>query len=418
MTYFIFHFASLFVFWAFYQVFLKKDTFFERNRWYLLLSLAVALLAPVLEISLSNQSTSEIAGLQTFVLPEISIAEAEVKVESWSWFQVIKSIYFLGAAISLILFAVRLGKLLLLIRPTLSVVANPANCYKVGTFSFFNYLFWDNSLKLSKEEEKQILEHELAHIRGGHSYDLMYVELQKIVFWFNPIIYLYEKELRNQHEFIADSKATRLSDTESYVSLMVSSLFKSLQINFTHSFHNQQIKQRIKMLNTQKTTRVKGYAKTVLAVALVAITTLFIACSKEILPEFSKDIVANQIGSKMSFSNSNNGLLSQISPLVSSHLKETSMLLQECAITDRKIVSYDDGQIVLFVKIEDSSSHKLSIAVPLEKSGNAFKVILTESSVSCSGSCGCSVDYYPAHNNTPAHYSCSCSPCSMTVKEL
>jgi hypothetical protein len=47
------------VFWAFYQVFLKKDTFFERNRWYLLASLAAAVLAPFLEIPLSDYCLSK-----------------------------------------------------------------------------------------------------------------------------------------------------------------------------------------------------------------------------------------------------------------------------------------------------------------------------------------------------------------------
>lgn len=303
MIYLIYHFISLFIFWAFYQIFLKKDTFFERNRWYLLLSLGIALLAPFLEIPLTTEDTSEIIGLQTFVLPEIGIKETETM--SWAWFEVLRLIYFLGIAISLILFGLRLGKLLLLIQrrqwtssqPIVESKPKERNLEKalivipyneINTFSFFNYLFWDSSQNLTKEEEKQILEHELAHIKGGHSYDLIFMELQKIVFWFNPLIYLYQKELINQHEFIADSKALKHSDTESYISLMVSSLFKSLQIDFTHSFHNQQIKQRIKMLNTEKTTKMKGNAKTVLAIALVAIVTVAVACTKT-LTNIEKD---------------------------------------------------------------------------------------------------------------------------------
>jgi hypothetical protein len=57
--YFLYHSISLFVFWAFYQVFLKKDTFFERNRWNLLASLAAAVLAPFLEIPLSDYCLSK-----------------------------------------------------------------------------------------------------------------------------------------------------------------------------------------------------------------------------------------------------------------------------------------------------------------------------------------------------------------------
>jgi TonB family protein len=295
LNYFIFQTFSLFVFWTFYQVFLKRDTFFERNRWYLLISLAVALFAPFFDIPLSRQSAMEIGELQTFVLPEITIEN--VKTESWSWREVGQGIYFLGISINLIIFVLRFRKLLLLIYPTLKQrdkkvqlgqFTNVKIISSSQTFSFFNYLFWDSSQQLTSAEGKQILEHELAHINGGHSYDLIFIELQKILFWFNPLIYLYEKELRNQHEFIADRKAKTISNTEDYISLMVSSLFKSLQFNFTHSFHNQQIKQRIKMMNTKKTSWIKGNAKTVLAIALVTMVAVAVACSNA-LTSIDKD---------------------------------------------------------------------------------------------------------------------------------
>jgi TonB family protein len=295
MTYFLFHTFCLGAFWAFYQVFLKRDTFFERNRWYLLISLAVALFAPFFDIPLSRQNAMEIGELQTFVLPEITIEN--VKTENWSWREVGQGIYFLGISISLIIFVLRFRKLLLLIYPTLKQrdkkvqlgqFTNVKIISSSQTFSFFNYLFWDSSQQLTSAEEKQILEHELAHINGWHSYDLIFIELQKILFWFNPLIYLYEKELRNQHEFIADRKAKTISNTEDYISLMVSSLFKSLQLNFTHSFHNQQIKQRIKMMNTKKTSWIKGNVKTVLAIALVIMVAAAVACSNA-LTSIDKD---------------------------------------------------------------------------------------------------------------------------------
>jgi hypothetical protein len=203
--------------------------------------------------------------------------------------KIVKLIYYLGISISLIIFVLRFRKLLLLIYPTLKQrdkkiqlgqFTNVKIIHSSQTFSFFNYLFWDSSQKLTTAEEKQILEHELAHINGGHSYDLIFMELQKILFWFNPLIYLYEKELRNQHEFIADRKAKKISNTEDYVSLMVSSLFKSLQLDFIHSFHNQQIKQRIKMLHTKKTSWIKGNAKTILSVAWVLMVAFTFACTK------------------------------------------------------------------------------------------------------------------------------------------
>ncbi len=338
LNYFIFHAISLLIFWAFYQIFLKKDTFFERNRYYLLLTVSLACLAPLLEMPVSEVVNFEempakvreayIIGmreneglgqkeeitnidslphklsspLQVFSLTKLFSSK------SINWQEILVWIYGAGVLISVILFLVRIGKLLLLISQfqrlagtssTDNVNSSKTKVSPVGkdlegalknikvipnenasTFSFFNYLFWDNSLNMSEKEEQQILLHELAHIKGKHSYDLIFIELHKIIFWFNPIIYLYQKELINQHEFIADSKALNLSNTDSYISLMVSSLFKSLQLNLTHSFHNPQIKQRIKMLNTQKTSGLKGNAKSMLAGLIIGCVVVGFACTK------------------------------------------------------------------------------------------------------------------------------------------
>ncbi len=422
--YFLYHFLSLFVFWAFYQAFLKKDTFFERNRWYLLACLAVALLAPFLEIPLSKQSVAEIGVLQTLVLPSLSIEETQSA--NWSWVEVVRSVYFLGVCIALILFTVRLGKLVLLIQPLPASFAtdrgskvqllSSLKAGRVGTFSFFNYLFWDSSQNLTKAEEKLILEHELAHIRGGHSYDLIFIELYKIAFWFNPLVYLYEKEIRNQHEFIADRKAIASSSTEDYISLMVSTLFKSLQLDLVHSFHNQQIKQRIKMLHTKKTTQSVGNAKTALAIALVATTVLLVACSKQTLPEFDKGIIAYQNKSNVNFCQSEEDFVKQLRPIITRHAKSAKIELEENSMAERKIVSYKDGKTVLYTTLKGKNNQTISIATPLEKDGSALRISSTESSISCDGSCGCVVEYFPAQNNKPAHYACSCSPCKMRVE--
>lgn len=422
--YFIYHFLSLFIFFAFYQIFLKRDTFFERNRWYLLASLSVALLAPFLDIplALSRKGAMEMGELQVFVLPEMNVNVKQVEIQSWSWGGVVKVVYWLGVGIALIMFVIRIFKLIKVIMEN-ELETRFYNYSNIrvrnshsSTFSFFHYLFWDSSQNLTKQEERQILEHELAHIRGGHSYDLIFVALQKIIFWFNPLIYLYEKELRNQHEFIADQKAKAISNTEDYISLMVSSFFKSLHLNFTHSFHNQQIKQRIKMLHAQKTTKLKGNAKTILAVALVATTLVLIACSKQILPEFDKGIIAYQRGKDVNFYQSEEDFVKQLSPIITRHVKNASMELKENSVAERKIVCYKDGKSILYTAIKDKNNRTISIATPLEKNGNTFRISSTENSISCEGTCGCIVEYHPPQNNKPAYYACSCSPCKMRVE--
>jgi beta-lactamase regulating signal transducer with metallopeptidase domain len=310
--YFLYHFLSLLIFWAFYQVFLKKDTFFERNRYYLLLASLLAFVIPFLEISINQEVDFEQMPLpvkEVYVklqdtdlekpIPTVSAnvllhGEKLSASQGIDKYEIVKLIYFLGVAIALILFLIRIFKLLNVFKEYefLTRIYDNKLVVRFGkrvphqsdshscTFSFFNYLFWDSSQNLTREEEQQILEHELAHIRGGHSYDLIFMELQKVVFWFNPIIYLYEKELRNQHEFIADSRAKKLTKTENYISLMVSSLFKTLQIDLTHSFHNQQVKQRIAMLEEPETSKFRGNTKSLFAGLIIGMIVIGFACSK------------------------------------------------------------------------------------------------------------------------------------------
>ena len=123
---------------------------------------------------------------------------------------------------------------------------------KLPTFSFLNMLFWDNSLALDAISQKSVLTHELIHIRQKHSWDLLVVEALKVVFWFNPFLYLYHRALKEQHEYLADASATVDISKQDYQHALVSVLFKNLNPGFVHSFNQSQIKKRIQKMNQLK----------------------------------------------------------------------------------------------------------------------------------------------------------------------
>ena len=70
--------------------------------------------------------------------------------------------------------------------------------------SFLNFIFVNKSDFQSGKIGPEILEHELTHVRQFHSLDVLFIELLKLVFWFNPLLYLYKHAIQLNHEFLAD----------------------------------------------------------------------------------------------------------------------------------------------------------------------------------------------------------------------
>jgi hypothetical protein len=117
-------------------------------------------------------------------------------------------------------------------------------------FSFFNYLFIGTKVQGSET----IIRHELVHIRQKHSADIIFIELLKIVNWFNPFIYLLQYSLKTIHEYIADEKtAIAENDALAYSSFLVNNAYGLGGSSITHSFFNYNLlKKRIIMLHQKR----------------------------------------------------------------------------------------------------------------------------------------------------------------------
>jgi TonB family protein len=99
-----------------------------------------------------------------------------------------------------------------------------------------------------------IYEHENIHAAQWHSADILLMEIVIIFNWFNPIVYLFRKELKNVHEFIADEGAIKLSgNKKEYARLLFSQTFETPINNLVNPFFNQKLlKQRIMMIQKNK----------------------------------------------------------------------------------------------------------------------------------------------------------------------
>jgi TonB family protein len=233
----------LVIFYCFYKLLLDSETYFVLNRIYLLASGLLSLTIPFLRFEwfVKQEVTKPIYvgfdQLNDFVT-QASIVEDTPTTFNWGNFIVI--IYLLG-----ILFCIgRFTFQLLSVRKLLRNISN-------GTaFSFFRKKIISSNVP----ELATVHLHEDVHVKQLHTVDVLFFEVLGIFAWFNPIIYVYKKTIKNIHEYLADEAAAKFQgDKEAYSLLLLSQAFGVRSNTLTNGFFTKSlIKKRILMLHKQR----------------------------------------------------------------------------------------------------------------------------------------------------------------------
>jgi len=134
-------------------------------------------------------------------------------------------------------------------------------------FSFFRNLFWKQSIQMESAVGQQILKHEMVHIEQKHTWDKLFMQIMKSVFWMNPIFYIINKEINLIHEYLADNKAVKRSDTKAFAQMLLESHFPGTTLPATSPFLSSNLKKRLKMLTKSKTKY--SYARRIFALPLL-----------------------------------------------------------------------------------------------------------------------------------------------------
>ena len=246
------------VFIAVYDLVLKKETFFQWNRAYLIITSVLAYVIPFIRFTGVSENIPQ---EYRIMLPEVILSPEtfiEKQVESSDiLFSGIQWIFIIGVMIASILFATKLFQIFKLIRQNIKEKNKDYHLVLLPTqntaFSFFNYIFLGNTI----QQKEEIIKHELIHVKQNHSIDLLFFEIQKIVFWFNPFSYLYQSRISEIHEFIADSKSVSRKEKSTFFNSLLAEAFQVDKITFVNSFNNQSlIKKRIIMFKKDKSRKV------------------------------------------------------------------------------------------------------------------------------------------------------------------
>jgi hypothetical protein len=255
--------AVIILFYLCFSLFLKRETFFQHNRWFLLTGLLIALVFPLLVIPIYVPIEPIVIPEMTYVqnTPSSFLVAQPEKVFDWT--TLFPIVYGIGFAVFLIQFIFQFGSLasLLLKNPkfkdeifTYVIMEN-----KISPFSFFKWIVY-NPESFEHNELDLILTHEKVHAKQLHSIDILLTQLACVFFWFNPLIWLYRKEVRQNLEYIADYKTQMQSNSQKeYQRLLVKTSVVNHNITLSNNFYNSLIKERIVMLKKSRSKRKKQF---------------------------------------------------------------------------------------------------------------------------------------------------------------
>ncbi|VAV82828.1 Regulatory sensor-transducer, BlaR1/MecR1 family / TonB-dependent receptor, partial [hydrothermal vent metagenome] len=249
-----------------YDVFLKKETFFNWNRAYLLITALLSVVLPFIKIEqfkdvvpqqfiirLPEVIIGNLTPTESNLLIENSIKKVSGFVFSWELF------FILGTTIAFIVFAYKLIKIVWLIHKNPKHWQHNLRIVRLinssAAFSFFHYVFLGELI--NTEDKDAIIKHESIHVRQKHTIDLLVFEMLRIVFWFNPLVYMYQNRVRTLHEYIADAKAIKTLDKSTYYENLLAQVFETKNVSFINTFFKQSlIKKRIVMLTKSRSKQI------------------------------------------------------------------------------------------------------------------------------------------------------------------
>jgi len=276
-------------FTSLYYVLFRKETYHRFNRFYLVASLLLSLVLPLLQFHFSSPAGNNFLPVWMKTVTVVANRVSDSNAQSTQPVDVLLWLYFLFTAAFAIYLLWQLSRMLVMVirhgvsgHDGIRLVRLPDGNQ---SFSFFNLVFIHPGGSKPGDQE-QMIRHEQAHARQFHSADVMLVQCIKICQWFNPFIYLIEKTMQETHEYLAD-KAVLEQDGNGrgYRLLLLSQVF-GVQPGIFSFFNHSRIKNRILMMTKQKSPS-RNRLKYLAALPLLLLLFFVMCCNldKNAIPE-------------------------------------------------------------------------------------------------------------------------------------
>jgi Antirepressor regulating drug resistance, predicted signal transduction N-terminal membrane component len=275
------------LFWGIYRLFLHRETFYRFNRFFLLAGLISSLLLPLYTIHYSVEvkapdipihliSASERISSQT-ESAEIGTSDYSVLIKYF-----ILSLPFIYVSVLCLILFVRFMGFSRLLRIIHRSKHKKYSNYTLiessefeGAFSFFSFIILP--VNLNESEKNIIVRHEETHIKQNHWIDLLLSNIISLMWWFNPVTRLYEKAIKNNHEYLADKEVLSQYGLVDYQQALVNQWLKTSVFPMTNSFSYSNRLKRIKMMKKN----ISNPAKRFFSLAAIPAIAVFLCAFAE-----------------------------------------------------------------------------------------------------------------------------------------
>lgn len=260
----------LLFFLAIYRLAISNLTHFNWMRGYLLLSLSLSIILPLVKIpgqwshSLLGNGLFDKPFLITNLNPLMVLTPRTIGSgtqpgpgsDVWaSIIFVLSAVYFTGAFYKSITLFRNLRQISESIKNNPKYregkywIVSPEN--NVAAFSFLNFIFIGrNVTNLTSQEIQQIKNHEQIHARHRHTLDILFIEIIGIFFWFSPLVRYAKNKIQEIHEYIADEKTAGNGEMKRrYARLLFNLASEAKVFCLSTGFSGKQINNRIVMVS-------------------------------------------------------------------------------------------------------------------------------------------------------------------------
>lgn len=277
--------VCLALFYLFHKLLMSRDTFHTFNRFAILSMILLSLMLPLVHLSLDseagiNRGTVALEGL----VAQTVVADGGNGVgDGLTLTQVLLAAYVLGVVLFVGKALLSVGSLLRLIRRARCVeVRNGIRIYTmqgdISPFSWFRYIIM--SEKDWQENRREIVLHEMAHIRRCHSMDVAVCNMMIVFQWYNPAAWLLKRELQTVHEYEADEAVLSAGvDATHYQMLLIRKAVGERLFSMANNLNHNSLKKRITMMKIKRTNPVQK-AKIAFVLPLAAMTVAAFASQK------------------------------------------------------------------------------------------------------------------------------------------
>ncbi len=276
---------TLFVLLAVYYLFLEKEKIHVFNRFYLLFSLVFSMVIPFITIEIIQkiaQPTVNPGNIQILQGNAVILEETNyLAIGLWSLYAVVTLVLTVRFLNNIIKISSKMKSNTPIDYKNAKLILIPE---KTLPHTFLNTIFINEAEYNNREIEAELYTHELTHVTQKHTLDILFIEVLKTVFWFNPIFIFYKKAIQLNHEFLADEKVvTSYNNVPFYQSLLLSKANENQTFYLASNLNYLITKKRLLMM-TKTTSKTEALLKKAMLIPVVT-ALLFLLCTKVVAQE-------------------------------------------------------------------------------------------------------------------------------------